>query len=166
MAESGKSRRGLQVVTDGEGGRRIIDDAGEIQTKVPPGRGRSIEDLADEAGEQEFLIMPVIEGTKARLDGRVGGREVTTAELKFKGGPLLMAGQFPEGARVRVVMEFEITDVNFNLIRHQGHVVGKKRIHVGELVGYGQVDAGGGIKQLCEDIVEMQRRDSSENPPE
>lgn len=158
MAESGKSRRERLTVVIGEHGERIIDP-GHVQTREPA-PGRSIEDLASDPGQQAYVVMPIISGSQGKLDGRVGGRPVTTAELKFKGGPLLMEGQFPEGSRVRVIMEFEITDVNFALVKHQGHVVGKKRIHVGELEGYGQIPATGTIEEALAQIAL-----TSENSP-
>lgn len=166
MAER-KKREPLRVVVDGAGGRRIVDGAGNVgdpETGEVIGHespGRSIEDLAA-GGTQEFLVMPIIEGSQGRLDGRAGGREVTTSELKFKGGPLMMSGQFPEGARVRLLVEFEVTDVDFKLVRHQGHVVGKKRVHTGELIGYGQITkTRGNLLQLVDDINLEQPPDTS-----
>lgn len=148
MGDSARKRPDrLAVVKDGEGTRRIIDEGtGQVQSRQPP-PGRSIEDLTEDGEQRDLFVMPIIAGSQGRLNGNVGGRQVTSSELKFKGGPLTMTGQFPEGARVRVVMEFEVTDVDFKLVRNAGIVVGKKRLHQGELVGYAQVEAVGPLLQ-------------------
>lgn len=141
MGESDRRSR-LSIVV-GDDGTRVDADTGEVLGKAPPssGEGRTIEEMAQ---DESLWTFPLVQGSQTKLTLNVGGRRVTNAVLKVKVPELLVNGQFAEGDRLKLEVVLEVSDVDFKLVRSEGRVVGKKRVHTADAVGWRQVELAEG----------------------
>src|SRR5574338_1069400 len=92
------------------------------------GTGKTLEELAKEAAPEDNGFM---QGSSGQLSLDVGGRDdLIGSRIKIASGDFPLAGQFPQGKRVRIEMEIEIDEIHFKTVRDRdGLHMGRDRIH-------------------------------------
>lgn len=101
--------------------------------------GKTLDELTAEAAADP----PFMRGSSRQLSFDVGGRadDLIGSRLKIPSGDYPLLGQFPQGKRVRVILELEIEDIHFKSVRdREGMRVGRDRIHQAVVIDQPKID--------------------------
>lgn len=103
----------------------------------------SVAAVADPPAPAVFETDLVLEGSDGQLSFEVGGKRVTSSELKLVGGKLEVEGQFAKGERAVLRVEIEVGEVAFVDSRDgkTGQVVGCARRHKARIVNVSRAES-------------------------
>lgn len=94
----------------------------------------TIEDAANGEPNSPKIMQEPLPGTGQQLSLLAGGDEPESAEVKMRGGSLVVEGQFDKGEVVNLMIKVRIAEVHFvDQIDNFGNVTGTVRRHIAKM---------------------------------